>query len=160
MAIGARDVTSIALGAVKRRVRQLDQADRIAGIIGKTGYTDTHRQLKPGRGGMCLSTPREHGLLNTASHPLCRDQPLQVVGIEQERRKLFAAETRRYVTRPQSSLDNRSDLLQRLVADQVSVVVVYGFEMIEIHHQHAKRLRELFRPRRLAAEFAKERLAC
>jgi hypothetical protein len=84
---------------------------------------------------------------------------LQVICVEQKRSKLLAAETSGDIARPQRRFDDHADVLQRSVANEVAVVVIYGFEVIEIHHQDAKRFGRLFRTRRLAPEFAEKGLA-
>src|SRR5215213_2482025 len=160
MAIRAGNVATASLCPVKRRVGHLHQPNRIPRILGKARDADTDREMKPCR--RWIHSPgysREHVFLYTAAHSLCCHQSLQVIRIEQERRKLLASKTSGHVTSSKCSADNHSDVLERAIADEVAVAVVDCFEVIEVHHQNAKRFRSLFSARRFASELGEERLA-
>src|SRR3954454_13525351 len=94
MTISAGDVAPVSLRPIKRRVSQLDQTNRIVRVIGKTSNANAHCQLKTLRcRSRTLARRREDGLFDAASDALGSHEALQIIGIEQKRGKLFAAET-------------------------------------------------------------------
>src|SRR5690242_1804463 len=160
MAIGAGDVSSVSFRPVKRRICQLDEANRIARVVRETSDADAHCQSKTLRGrGCAFGRRREDGLFDASSHALGSHEALQIISVEQKRGKLLTAETRRHVAGAQRRFDDYADVLQRAIPDEVAVVVINGFEMVEIHHQNAERLRRLFGARGFTSQFGKERLA-
>ncbi len=97
-------------------------------------------------------------ILDFQANSLRRDESLRKFGIEQKRRKFFAAETRRRIAASQVFGDSFGESLPKFYCpSDRPISVVDQFEMINVHHQNAKRTSFRFRLRGFTPQFREKR---
>src|SRR2546421_830768 len=140
--VSTNSIAATPLGAIEGRVSQLDQLNRIAGIVRIRSDADTN-------GGLVSSfdvtgpTARfgKRMPLYSRANTFSSHQSLGIISLQQESRELFTPETCSDIAGPESPLDNHSYVLKSLTTGEMAVGVVHLFEMVYVHHQDAERQR-------------------